>query len=298
MTRSRSAHLLILGATLMTLSCAGTQRPRGRTYADRARNAYDEANERLNTGDPVEAGEALRRVRRDYGLSRWGWLAELRLADLDQRQERYTQAVQGYRSWIRYHPTQPEAVYAHFQIARSYYLQIPNEFALFLASWERDQSSTRDGENELVRFLEDYATSEHAPRAREFLRRVRELLARAEIHIAQFYFGRGRFDAAISRYRTVLDRYQGSGLEPEALLRIGETYLEMGRRSEARQAFESLVQSFPASSLVESARRYLAFIGRNPGGATAAPASAPASAPVSAPASAPASAPVRPAAGG
>jgi outer membrane protein assembly factor BamD len=152
-------------------------------------------------------------------------------------------------------------VYAHYMIARSYYGQIPNDWFLVPASWERDQSSTHDAEDAFVRFLADYGSSRYATEARDYLRRVRELLARAEIHIADFYLSRDRPDAAISRLRGVLEQYPGSGLEAQALLRIGEVYLQTGRRDAARAAFAALVSCYPTSSYVTPANRYLRFIG-------------------------------------
>ena len=48
-----------------------------------------------------------------------------------------------------------------------------------------------------------------------------------------------------------------SGLEAEALLLLGETYLKMHRYPEARAAFQAIVAGFGASALIVPARRYL-----------------------------------------
>lgn len=269
---------LALAAAAPLGGCATTRATSQLNYSDRARRAYEEAMELFNAGDMQEAGDAFRRVRREFGLSRWAWLAELRLADVEFRQEHYSQAITAYRSWIRYHPTQPEVPYAHFMIARCYFQEIPDEWALVPPSWERDQSSTHDAEEQFQHFLDDYPNSEYAPEARRYLARTRELLARHEIHVAQFYRSRGQHEAAISRLQDVLETYRGSGLEAEALLRIGETYLEMGRRPDAREAFQTLVRDFPRSGYVPSARRYLAFLGTSPSPPGARPPGVPAGA--------------------
>jgi outer membrane protein assembly factor BamD len=59
----------------------------------------------------------------------------------------------------------------------------------------------------------------------------------------------------------------GSGLEPEALLLLGETYLKMKKPPEAKEAFEAIVRDYPQSPIVEQAKNYLGFIGTG-GGAT------------------------------
>lgn len=272
--------VLALFHALLASACV-TQTPHSNlNYGDRARTQYEQGFEQMNGGDLLGATEVFRRIRREYGLSRWAWLAELRLADIDFRTDKFAEAIQGFRSWIRYHPTQPEVDYAHFMIARSYFAQIPSDWALVPSSWERDQSSTHDAEDALQRFVRDYPRSQYAHDAEGFLHHTRELLARHELSIAEFYLGRNRPDAAVSRLQSVLETYPDSGLEPEALLRLGEVFLLMGQRSDAHAAFTVLVTRFSRSSFVDAARRYLAFIGHvptniaSPGASSSAPASA------------------------
>lgn len=251
----------LLGAAPLLGSCAAARTRNNLSYADRARREYEAANELYTNGDLLDALERFQRVKRDYGLSRWGWLAELRVADIEVRQEHFTQAIAAYRTWLRYHPTQPEVSYAHFQIARCHYLQIPNDWFLIPASWERDDSTAHDALEEFQNFVRDYPDSEQAAEARTLLQRVRELLARQELHIGDFYRSRERWDAAASRYRTVLEEFQGSGLEAEALVRIGETFLAAGRRYEARENFEATVRNHGSSGWATSARNYLRHMG-------------------------------------
>ncbi len=51
-----------------------------------------------------------------------------------------------------------------------------------------------------------------------------------------------------------------SGLEPEALLLLGETYLKMKRSPDAKDAFEAIVRDYPESPIVVQAKNYLAFL--------------------------------------
>src|SRR5579883_908277 len=85
-------------------------------YAEEAQQRYEHGMQLMRDEQWAEATEAFRGVRREYGLSRWGWLAELRIADIDFKQDKFAEALSGYRNWVRYHPTQPDAVYAHFMI--------------------------------------------------------------------------------------------------------------------------------------------------------------------------------------
>lgn len=216
----------------------------------------------FEAGEWTDAQESMNRVKREFGVSRWGWLAELRLADIDFRMEKYPEAVSSYRSWIRYHPTQPEVTYARFMIAKSHFMQIPNDWFLIPSSWERDLGVALDAQDSLRGFLRDNADSEYGAEARRLLQQTRAVLARGEISVAEFYLARGQHEAAIARLRTVLESYSGSGLEAQALLKIGEVYMAQGRPREAREAFQSLIESFADSEFAPSARRYLQHLAR------------------------------------
>jgi outer membrane protein assembly factor BamD len=253
---------LALMATTVATGCASQQRRTTLNYSDRARREYEQAMTLFDAGEWTDAQEAMNRVKREFGVSRWGWLAELRLADIDFRSERYPEAVSSYRNWIRYHPTQPEVTYARFMIAKSHFQQIPQDWALVPAAWERDLGTALDAQDSLRAFIRDNGQSEFGDEARRLLQQTRAVLARGEIHVADFYLARGHHDAAIARLRTVLESFSGSGLEAQALLKIGEVHLSQGRAREAREAFQSLIDNFGESEYVPSARRYLAHIGR------------------------------------
>jgi outer membrane protein assembly factor BamD len=249
-------------ATAVATGCGAPQRRSALNYGDRAHREFDAAMQLFDAGEWTDAQEALQRVKREFGVSRWGWLAELRLADIDFRTEKFPEAVSAYRNWIRYHPTQPEVTYARFMIAKAHFQQIPQDWFLVPTAWERDLGAALDAQDALRNFIRDNGQSEYAAEARTLLQRTRAILARGEIQIAEFYLARGQHDAAIARYRTVLESFSGSGLEPQALLRIGEVHLSQGRSREAREAFESLLENFASSEFAPSARRYLEHIRR------------------------------------
>lgn len=233
-------------------------------YSNEAQQAYENAMAFYRDESWPEALEAMRRVRQEYSSSRWGWLAELRVADIDFKQERYTEALSGFRAWIRYHPSQPEASYAHFMIARCHVAQMPDDWFLTPPSHERDLSAAHDAEGALARFLRDHGDSEHAPEARRILGDVRRVLAQHELYVADFYASRERWAAAISRLTGLLEGYEGSGVEPSALLKLGEILLRTGRQPEARGAFRELIDTHPQANEVAAARRYLAVVGEGP----------------------------------
>jgi outer membrane protein assembly factor BamD len=239
----------------------GTAR-RALRYADESQAAYARAMTLFEAEEWPEATDAFRAIKREYGLSRSGALAELRLADIDFRQEKWAEALQGYRAWIRYHAGQAEAAYARFMIARCYVEQVPEDWVLVPSSAERDQSTVHDAEGALSRFLQQHPRATEAAEARTLLRRMRLLMARHELYVADFYASRERWNAAISRLLGVVEDFEDAGVVPEALLTLGEVYLRAGRTPEARGAFEELLQAHGRSPQAPAARTLLARAGR------------------------------------
>lgn len=233
-------------------------------YADEAHQAYERAMVHFRAEEWPDAQELFEAVKRDYSSSRWGWMADLRLADVAFHQERYGDAMTAYRSWIRYHPTQTEVAHARFMIAKCYVAQMPDDWLLVPPSYERDLSSARDAFSALSRFIEQNPESEDLAEARRLQRQVQLILANHELYVAEFYASRDHWTAAIHRLLGVVANFEGSGREPRALVQLGEIYLRTGRQPEARGAFQRVLEDHPRSPEAQAARNFLARVGTGP----------------------------------
>jgi outer membrane protein assembly factor BamD len=240
-------------------------------YTDSAKHAYDLAMEQFNAHDWLRAENALREIKRKYSYSKYARLAELRLADLDFMQEKYPEAIHGYKDFIHAHRADSDDIaYARGKIAEAMCAQIP-ESALMPAQEERDQASVVDAYKELKSYIADYPEATETPRMRTLLGQITGRLVRHELYVARFYAHLDNFDAAIARIRYALSNYAiGAGphggateagdLEAQALLLLGETYMRLHKWTDARTAFQSILKSYSESALVVPARHYLASL--------------------------------------
>lgn len=265
MSPSRPVVLPLLAAIALSIAsiagCGGGPPPAPLSYSESARRDYERAAGAVEDDDCLTATPLLQNVRREYPYSRYAALAELRIADCELSQQHYTEAIRAYRSFIRQRPTHAEIDTANFSIARAYYQQIPQDFFLSPPPAERDQAATRSALRVVRRFLLDYPESEHAEEARRIERDVLALLARHELFVASYYLNRDRPEATIARIQTLLEQYEGSGVEAEALLLMGRTYLHMRQQREARLAFGELVDRFPHTGFRVPACNYLERLG-------------------------------------
>jgi outer membrane protein assembly factor BamD len=256
------------GGGLLLCGCAGEAPRTALGYTEDAKRAYDAAMESYNAHDWIEAQTLLREVKRKYSYSKYARMAELRIADADYEQEKYSDAIREYKDFIHAHRSDADDVaYARARIAESTYQQIP-ESSLVGAPEERDQASVVDAYKELSSYLSDYADSKQSPHVRELLAQVIARLVRHELYVARFYLAKDNYDAAVARIQYALHNYApgspmrtgqapDSDLDAEALLLLGKTYLKMHKWADARQAFETIVHAHGQSPLVIPARDYL-----------------------------------------
>src|SRR5262249_47509148 len=147
-------------------------------------------------------------------------------------------AIRGFRQFIHDHRSDTEEVaYARSRIAEAQFQQIPDS-VLLPAAEERDQATVFDAYKELRGFLHDYPNAKESAHIRELLADVTARLVRHELYVARFYLNKDNYEAAVARIQYALRNFSAavevggelvgdSGLEPEALLLLGQTYLKM-----------------------------------------------------------------------
>src|SRR6478752_3059717 len=164
----RAAPLFAL-AGVLTFSSAltGCPKPEGRTalsYSADAERAYNEALKEFESHNWLESQALFREVKRKYHYSKYAKLAELRIADADFEQEKFSEAIRGYRQFVHDHRSDPEEVaYARSRIAEAQYKQISESFLLPTAD-ERDQAVILDAFKELKGYVHDYPNSKESPK--------------------------------------------------------------------------------------------------------------------------------------
>ncbi|HXX67654.1 MAG TPA: outer membrane protein assembly factor BamD [Polyangiaceae bacterium] len=261
----------LLSACALLSGCDEVHPKTALGYTEGAKHAYEMAMEQFNTRHWVEAEAAMREVKRKYSYSKYARLAELRIADADYEQEKYSDAIREYKDFVHAHRSDEEDVaYARARIGEAMYAEIPDSF-LMASAEERDQGSVVDAYKELKSFVTDYPNAKEAAHVRDLLGQVTARLIRHELYVARFYSGKGNFDAAVARVQYALHNYPQETVSPhtseaedslraEALLLLGETYLKMHKWDDARQAFEAIVRVHGRTPIAVQARNYLTVL--------------------------------------
>ncbi len=231
-------------------------RPGTLQYSEEARVAYERAMRPFYERDWEEAEKRFQKVRRDYAQSRYARWAELRLADIMFERDQLAEAIGAYKAFVQSRRLDPGIAYAQYRVCRALFMQISDTIML-PPQEERDQGPTTEAYQELKRFKKENPGTRWDEEIDYMLLNVTGRLARHELYVARFYLARDNFEAASARARHALSSYENSGLEPEALVLLGETYLKMKKQKEARETFERVLAMYPASPFVVPARSFL-----------------------------------------
>ena len=186
-------------------ACGGVERKRGGSPAE---ELYLQGVDALSDEDFLSATERFRSVKTKYVYTRFAALAELRLADVQYDQGRFSEAISLYQSFIQGRPNHREVPYASWRVAESYFKQRPSDFFLMPPSHERDRGPTRDALRALGRYLDRFPKGEHAPQAKEYQSACRKTLAEYELYVARFYRAQGSWVAAQGRYEVIVKAFE------------------------------------------------------------------------------------------
>ena len=262
-----SRAFLMLGLCASLFGCEGSAANflKGTpTFFPTAQQNYDYGLKELKSGNWLTAIQYFQNVKTSFGFSKWATLAELGIADANVGREKFTEAIDGYKQFIKAHPGHERVQdgYAAFRIGEAYHKQIPSDWFLTPPSYEKDQGPVLDALRELTSFADQYGDSSYAPKARNLIGDCVRRLAAHELYVARFYLDRGHPYAAIGRLEGLLKDYPGAHQEPETLLLLGRTYLKMEKPDKARAVFVKLASDHPDDYRAGKAKLYIQFIDR------------------------------------
>jgi outer membrane protein assembly factor BamD len=267
MRRSAVLNTLLLVAVLGLFACEGSGANFLKStpnYYPTAQQNYEYGMKELKSGSWLTALQYFQHVRANFGYSKWATLAELGAADAKFGAEKYIEAVDAYKQFQKSHPSHERVQdgYCAFKIGEAYHKMIPSDWFLAPPSYEKDQGPVIDAMRELNNFVEQYPESPYAAKGRKLVGDCIQRLAEHELYVANFYLKRDKPYAAIGRLEGLLHDFPGAKREPEILLMLGKTYMQMKKPDEARKTFVKLRDDHPDDFRAAKAKLYIDFIDR------------------------------------
>jgi outer membrane protein assembly factor BamD len=217
---------------------------------------YDAGADRLDHKQWAAAVDYFREVERQHPYSEWSRRAILMTAYAHYQADQYPDAVGDADRFISLYPGNASAGYAYYLKAVCYFEQIIDV--------GRDQAATEQALGALREVTRRFPHSEYASDARLKIDMVNDQLAGKEMNIGRFYQQQGQPVAALSRFKTVIDRYQTTSHTPEALYRLVALDVSLGLMDEAKRNAAVLGANFPGDRWYLDAYRLMTSKGLRP----------------------------------
>ncbi len=231
-----------LGLTLP--ACAGKKVKGDTAYIARDVNTlYGLAKESLDRQQYDASAKLFDEVERQHPYSIWARRAQLMSAFSYYMAQKYPESISSAQRFLTIHPGNKDAPYASYLVAMSYYQQIEDV--------SRDQKISQQASDAFDELIRRYPQSRYAADARLKKDLINDHLAGKEMEVGRFYQRSGKWLAAATRFRMVVEKYQTSSHTPEALERLVETYLNLGLPGEASKAAAVLGANYPGSEWYE-----------------------------------------------
>ncbi len=240
-------YALILLATLLVYGCAGNDEELNIAADSGEQQIYEEAQRYLRNGNYDLAVRSLQLLESRYPFGRYAEQAQLELIYAHHNAYESEAAVEAADRFIRLHPQHPSVDYAYYMKGLSAYSKGDDMLERFVLTddTERDMSHAREAFAEFAQLLSRYPESSYAADARARMVYLRNLLARYEIHVANYYFRRGAYLAAANRGRYVVENFQRTPAVPDALAVMAQGYILLGLEDLARDSIDTLAMNYP-----------------------------------------------------
>jgi outer membrane protein assembly factor BamD len=236
-TRWLLASLFI---TASLLSACGSDKAKDLPQVERpAEQIYAEATAAAKAREYNRARALFEEVERQHPYSDLATESQIKSAEISYKALKYDDAIIALDRFIELHPSHPQVAYAHYLKAMCYYEQ--------LSDITRDQNMTSMAMDAFDVVVKRFPESEYAREAALKMDLTRDHLAGKEMDIGRYYQKKNDFNAALNRFKTVIDQYQTTSHVPEALHRLVETYTALGLRDEATRVAVVLGYNYPGS---------------------------------------------------
>lgn len=227
---------MVMALAISVTACAGTP---DEPVLGGVPGLYNNGLDALMSRNFNKAVHLFQELERQHPYSGWATRAQMMIAYAQYRQGDNGESLATIDRFIRLHP-------GHKNLDYMYYLQAMNHYTR-ISDVKRDQSHTQAAREAFEAVVQRFPDSRYARDARLKLTLTLDHMAGKEMAVGRFYQKKGKYLAAMNRFKRVVDDYQRTLQVPEALYRLTETYFALGLDAQAQKTAAVLGHNYPDS---------------------------------------------------
>ena len=190
-------------------------------------SAYKEGYNALDQGDPYFAAKKFLEAELLFPQSKWAPRSALMASYSYYMQNYYSEAITTLERYLKTYPSDKNLPYAHYLIAMCYYETIEDE--------KRDSAPLIKAKNKFTYVVKNFPDTDFTLDAKFKLGVIEDILASKEMYLGRHYIKKGKWIAAINRFKTVIEDYDETIFVEEALHRLVEVNYKLGLLDESEK---------------------------------------------------------------
>lgn len=245
----RAFMLMAVGFSLLT-GCATDEKNEFAGWS--ADKLYNEGRDQMNAGDYTRSGVLLEATISQFPFSAQATQAQLELPYVYWKDDNRLKALAAADRFIALNGS-------HAQLDYMYYLKgiinYNNNTGFIKALITRDvgtNASDPKAANEAFDSFKTLVTkfpnSRYAPDARKRMVQLVDVLAQQQLSIAQYYYEREAYLAAINRSQELLKNFDGTPSVENALIIMAQSYGKLGMQDMRNDTLKVLNTNFPKTT--------------------------------------------------
>jgi outer membrane protein assembly factor BamD len=245
--------VVALVGSLAAAACGGRRSGPAPASAEADQFLFERGSASFKDKKWLPAREYFRQIVDNYPQSTYRPDAKLAVGDTyigEHSTESLLLAVNEFREFLTFYPTNPRADYAQFRLATA--------LAEQMLAPERDQTNTKEVVKELQVFLDRYPNSALLGDATTLMRKAKDRLSEASYRVGFYYYRQRYYPGAIDRFKEVLKADPEFTNRDAVYFHLAESLVRQNQatsKAEALPYFERLLKEFVQSSYLESAKR-------------------------------------------
>ena len=191
---------------------------------------YDQAQARMASGNYFGAIEVLEAIDNKYPFGKYAEQAQVELIYAHFMNSETEAAHTAAEKFIRLHPRHPNIDYAYFMKGLSSYTR-DREFIVRFSNTDvsnRDVSGAKESFAELSEFITRFPDSQYIPYAQQRNIYLRNMIAKNELAVADYYVSIDAYIGAIRRANYVIENIPNSSENYRALKILEVSYNKLG----------------------------------------------------------------------
>ena len=211
---------------------------------------YNEARSELNGGSWARARDLYEKLEARYPFGRYAQQAQMEIAYCYYKEGETADAISATDRFLKLNPTSPRADYVYYLRGLINFIEPPMLLGplVHYRISERDPKAMLDSFEAFKELVARYPNSPYYPDAMLRIGFLRTALADHEVRVADYYYRRGAYLAAVNRAQAALHDYQGAPSIEHALGIMFHSYDRLGL-TELRDGAERVLRTnYPKSA--------------------------------------------------